>query len=83
MGYEQRTVIRDPVEPVPLRREVVEATPDAYVDYRPVHRRVFADDPVGAAWAASLLIQTVVWAVAVLVLLIVGLLALHVYAGLF
>jgi hypothetical protein len=83
MGYEERTVIRAPVEPVPVRREVVEVAPATYIEQRPVHRRVFADDPVGTAWAASLLIQTVVWAVAVIVLLIVGLLALHVYAGLF
>ena len=41
------------------------------------------DDPVGNAFAASQLIQTIVWSVVVLVLLVVALWALHVYAGLF
>jgi len=42
-----------------------------------------ADDPVGNVYAASQLIQTIVWSVVVIVLLVVALLALHVYAHLF
>jgi hypothetical protein len=41
------------------------------------------DDAGGAAVGASSLIQTIVWAIVVLVLLGVGLLALHVYLHLF
>ena len=41
------------------------------------------DDAASAAVGASSLIQTIVWAIVVLVLLGVGLWALHVYAGLF
>jgi hypothetical protein len=41
------------------------------------------DDPVGNAYAASTMIQTIVWSIVVLVLLAVALWALHVYAGLF
>jgi hypothetical protein len=47
-------------------------------------RIVRTDDGAGsAATGAAILIQTIVWAVVVLVLLAVGLLALHVYAHLF
>ena len=47
-------------------------------------RIVRTDDGGGsAAVGASALIQTIVWAVVVLVLLAVGLVALHVYAHLF
>jgi hypothetical protein len=48
-----------------------------------VTRTVVTDDPVANTYAATQMIQTIVWAVVVLVLLIVGLWALHVYAGLF
>ncbi|MGH2442936.1 MAG: hypothetical protein ACRDFX_07220 [Chloroflexota bacterium] len=41
------------------------------------------NDAAGAAVGASTLIQTIVWAIVVLVLLAVGLYALHVYVGLF
>jgi hypothetical protein len=41
------------------------------------------DSGAGAAVGASSLIQTIVWAVVVLVLLAVGLWALHVYLHLF
>jgi len=41
------------------------------------------DDAGGAAAGAATLIQTIVWAVVVLVILGVGLYLLHVYLGLF
>lgn len=41
------------------------------------------DDGAGAAIGAASLIQTIVWAIVVLVLLAVGLYALHVYVHLF
>jgi len=41
------------------------------------------DDAGGAAVGAASLIQTIVWSVVVLVLLAVGLYALHVYLHLF
>jgi len=41
------------------------------------------DDAAGTAMGASALIQTIVWAIVVLVLLAVGLWALHVYTGMF
>jgi hypothetical protein len=41
------------------------------------------DDAVGTAVGAATLIQTIVWSIVVLVLLGVGLYALHVYAHLF
>lgn len=47
-------------------------------------RIVRTDDDAGsAAFGAASLIQTIVWAIVVLVLLGVGLLALHVYLHLF
>jgi hypothetical protein len=46
-------------------------------------RIVHTDDAGSAAQGASSLIQTIVWAIVVLVLLAVGLYALHVYAHLF
>jgi hypothetical protein len=88
MAYEERKVVTsDPVDSgetvdtVPATTEVVR--PDTVVERRPVPRTVISDDPVGNAYAASQLIQTIVWSVVVLVLLIVALVALHVYAGLF
>jgi hypothetical protein len=84
MPYEERRVVStDPVDPVPVEKEVVRTTPDTYVEQRPVHRTVVSDDPIGNAYAASQLIQTIVWSVVVIVLLVVALVALHVYAGLF
>lgn len=41
------------------------------------------DDPVASSYAASKLIETIVWSIVVLVLLGVGLYALHFYLGLF
>jgi hypothetical protein len=41
------------------------------------------DGGVGAATGAATLIQTIVWSIVVLVLLAVGLYALHVYLHLF
>ncbi len=50
----------------------------------PTERIVTTDDGAGnAAVGASALIQTIVWAIVVLVVLAVGLYALHVYAHLF
>jgi diacylglycerol kinase len=46
-------------------------------------RIVHTDDAGSAAVGASSLIQTIVWAIVVLVLLGVGLYALHVWAHLF
>jgi hypothetical protein len=65
--------------------EVVETTPNTVIERRPTTTRtvVANDDPVGNAYAASQMIQTIVWSVVVLVLLAVLLWALHVYAGLF
>jgi hypothetical protein len=80
MPYEERRVVEDaPAETV--RTERVETEPDTVVERRP--RTVISEDPVGNAFAASQLIQTIVWSVVVLVLLVVALWALHVYAGLF
>jgi hypothetical protein len=44
---------------------------------------VQTDGPESAATGAATLIQTIVWSVVVLVLLLVGLWALHVYLHLF
>lgn len=50
----------------------------------PEERIVTTDDGgTSAAVGASALIQTIVWAIVVLVLLAVGLYALHVYAHMF
>lgn len=89
MTYEERRVVTDSpdtVETVNTAPDtVVETTPNTVVERRPaVQRTVVAnDDPVGNAYAASQMIQTIVWSVVVLVLLGVALWALHVYAGLF
>jgi hypothetical protein len=94
MAYkEERVVTNDPVEKVdtaPTRTTVVQPSETevvqparTVVERRPVTRTVVTDDPVANAWAASQLIQTIVWSVVVLVLLIVALWALHVYAHLF
>jgi hypothetical protein len=87
MTYEERRVVTDApdgVETAPAEREVVRTTPETVVERRPTSRTIVqSDDPVGNAYAASQLIQTIVWSVVVLVLLVVALWALHVYAGLF
>lgn len=86
MAYEERRVVApEPVERVDTipATNVVETQPDVVVEQRPTRRTVVSDDPVGNAYAASQLIQTIVWSVVVLVLLGVALLALHVYAHLF
>jgi len=90
MTYEERRVVTDSPDTVETVNttpdtEVVQTTPNTVVEQRPaVSRTVVAnDDPVGNAYAASQMIQTIVWSIVVLVLLGVALWALHVYAGLF
>lgn len=85
MAYEERTVTSDDtVDTVPADREVVERVPSqTVVERRTAPRTVVTEDPVGNAYAASQMIQTIVWAIVVLVLLVVALWALHVYAHLF
>jgi len=87
MTYEERRVVTDSpdvVNTTPVQREVVETTPDTVVEQRPVTRTVVNNsDPVGNAFAASQMIQTIVWSVVVLVFLVVALWALHVYLGFF
>ena len=87
MSYDERRVVTDTpetVDTVPAEREVVRTTPETVVERRTVSRRVVqSEDPVGNAYAASQMIQTIVWSIVVLVLLVVALWALHVYAGLF
>lgn len=80
MSYEERRVVAD--EPATTARtETVRTEPATVVEHRP--RTVISEDPVGNAYAASQLIQTIVWSIVVLVLLVVALWALHVYAHLF
>jgi hypothetical protein len=90
MTEERRVVYDDGT--VPVGSETTQTAPDTVVERRPAQTVVEQpatrtvvnnDDPVGNAMAASQLIQTIVWSVVVLVLLIVALWALHVYAGLF
>jgi len=88
MTYEERRVVTDSpdvVNTTPAETDVVETTtPQTVVERRPVNRTVVSnEDPVGNAYAASQLIQTIVWSIVVLVLLVVALWALHVYLGLF
>jgi hypothetical protein len=92
MAYEERRVVTsDPaVDPavapvtdgtvVERREAVVEPT---VVESRPATRIVHSDDPIGNAYAASQLIQTIIWSIVVIVLLVVLLVALHAYAHLF
>lgn len=89
MAYEERRVVTDDpaVEPaagerVVERRDAV-VEPTTVVESRPATRIVHSDDPVGNAYAASQLIQTIVWSIVVIVLLVVALVALHAYAHLF
>jgi cell division protein FtsX len=85
MTYEERRVVTsdadDSVETVPT--EVTTTEPETVVERRPIRRTVVSEDAVGSSFAASQLIQTVVWSVVVLVLLIVVLVILHVYLGVF
>lgn len=75
------TVHTAPADTVVERRPA--APTETVVERQPVRRTIVSDDPVGNAYAASSLIQTIVWSIVVLVLLFVALWALHVYAGLF
>ncbi len=85
MVYEERQVVADDtvVEPATVASTptTVRSEPATVVTQQP--RTVVTEDPVGNAYAASQMIQTIVWSVVVLVLLVVALLALHVYAHLF
>ncbi|MGH2442934.1 MAG: hypothetical protein ACRDFX_07210 [Chloroflexota bacterium] len=96
MAYEEERVVEtnapaDPttpvervVEPAPVEERVVRTPVEpTVVEHRPTTRVIRNDDPVGNAYAASQLIQTIVWSVVIIVLLVVLLLALHVYAHLF
>ena len=92
MAYEERRVVTDePVvardtvgDPAPVVERTAAVEPATVVEQRPTRTRIINnDDPVGNVYAASQMIQTIVWAVVVLVLLVVALLALHVYAHLF
>jgi hypothetical protein len=90
MPYEERRVVE--TEPVVERVETVETVvpvetvrrePATVVERTAATIYVKNDDPVRNAFAATQLIQTIVWSVVVLVLLVVALVALHVYSGLF
>ena len=90
--YDDGTVPAEPVATEPVTavpRTVVErvpatTVPRTVVEQAPMTRTIVNnDDPVANAYAASQLIQTIVWSVVVLVLLVVALWALHVYAHLF
>jgi hypothetical protein len=87
MAYEEQQVVTDqPAETVdtaPVAERRVVRQPATVVEQVPTRRTVVSDDPVGNAYAASQMIQTIVWAVVVLVLLVVALWALHVYANWF
>lgn len=88
MTYEERRVVApdtvEAVETAPVETVTERVTaPRTVVERAPATRTVVTDDPVANAYAASQLIQTIVFSVVVLVLLIVALWALHVYAHLF
>jgi hypothetical protein len=91
MAYEERRVVEtDPVATEPVETvepattvETVRREPTTVVERRPRTTIVHDDDPIANAYAASQLVQTIIWAIVVLVLLVVALLALHVYAHLF
>jgi hypothetical protein len=90
MAHEERRVAEsesvvtraDTVEPA-TTVETVRSEPATVVERRPRTAYVADDDPLRNAIAATQLIQTIVWSIVVLVLLVVALLALHVYAHLF
>src|SRR6202022_4506866 len=78
MTLEEQTVVTtEPVE-TSAPTQVVERVP-----VQATTRTVVSDDPVRNVFAATQMIQTVIWAVVVIVLLVVALMALHVYAHLF
>lgn len=86
MPYEE--VSTEPtVETTPntvVTNEPAVTEPTTVVERRPATRTIVSnDDPIANSYAASTMIQTIVWSVVVLVLLFVALWALHVYAGLF
>jgi hypothetical protein len=90
MAYEERTIVKS--EPAVDRVETLEPAttvetvrrePATIVERTPTTTYVNNGGPIANAMAASQLIQTIVWAVVVLVLLVMALLALHVYAHLF
>jgi cell division protein FtsX len=91
MAYqEQRVVETDPVVDEPVETvepattvETVRREPTTVVERRPRTTLVQNDDPIANVFAASQLVQTIVWSIVVLVLLVVALLALHTYAHLF
>lgn len=85
MTEERRVVYNDGTVPAePAATEPVNTVPQTVVERAPATRTIVNnDDPVANAYAASQLIQTIVWSIVVLVLLIVALWALHVYAHLF
>lgn len=84
MTEERRVVYSDGTAPAePVTTEPTTAVPQTVVERAPATRTIVNKDPVANAYAASQLIQTIVWSVVVLVLLIVALWALHVYAHLF
>jgi hypothetical protein len=91
MAYEQRRVVEsdpvagDPVETVEPAHtvETVRREPTSVVERRPRTTLVQNDDPIANVFAASQMVQTIVWSIVVLVLLVVALLALHTYAHLF
>jgi len=71
------------VQQTPPETVVQQTPPTTVVEQTPVAHRTYVqnDDPVGNAFAASQMIQTIVWAVVVLVLLAIAIWALHTYAG--
>jgi hypothetical protein len=89
---ERRVVTSEPVDitgvgnaadGVPGDTIVERRAVETVVEERPRTRTVVTDDPLSNSYAASNLIQTIVFAVVVLVLLVVLLMLLHLYLGLF
>lgn len=81
----RRVVPTDPVETVYTDRvaDIVPPVQGRVVETTPARPSVIVDDPIENVYAATQLIQTIVWSVVVLVLLAAALLALHSYAHLF
>lgn len=83
MAYEEKRVVS--TDPAVVDQTTVHTAPAAvpdgttYVETRPNRTIVNNDDPVGNAFAASQLIQTIVWSVVVLVLLVIGIYLLYHY----
>jgi len=79
MVEQRREVVTEEYDDPTVERRVVESprtTEQSRVVDEPAPTYVRRQDPVGNSIAAGSLIQTVVWAVVVLVLLIVGILVL-------